>query len=117
MTRATPRLPAEVPLAADAGTGAPTHARAHGGGASNRPPRSEPTRGFVPSGSAKADSLQAGADTLHVEHSTWAGSYRIIQTRPDGTRSVWRRGIPTAEEARLRCLVVADICGYVVVDQ
>ena len=53
-----------------------------------------------------------GADTLHVEFAVWSGTYRIIQTRPDGSRSVWRRGIETLEEARLRATIVADICGY-----
>jgi hypothetical protein len=54
----------------------------------------------------------AGRDTLHVEFAVWSGSYRIIHMLPDGRRQVWRRGIETLDEARLRTRVVADICGY-----
>jgi hypothetical protein len=78
------RFPADSPLVADAGTGAPTHARAQGG----------------------------GADTLHVELAIWSGKYRIIHTLPDGRRQVWRRDIENLEDARLRTRIVADICGY-----
>lgn len=53
-----------------------------------------------------------GRHTLHVEYAVWSNSYRIIHTKPDGKREVWRRGIETVEEARLRCLYVEDMLGY-----
>jgi hypothetical protein len=111
MGHAMTRLPAESPLAADAGTGAPTHARAQGGGANNVALGRTPSEVSSPPAPRKS-SPGSERDTLHVELAVWSGTYRIIQTRPDGRRSVWRRGIASLEEARLRCLAVADICGY-----
>jgi hypothetical protein len=61
---------------------------------------------------SKTPSAGSAPNTLHIEYAVWSGTYRIIHTRPDGKRLVWRRGIESLEEARIRTQIVADICGY-----
>lgn len=74
---------------------APAPAQAVSGPASTRPPQES-----------------GGRHTLHIEYAVWSDSYRIIHTRPDGKRQVWRRGIESLDEAKLRMRVVSDVCGY-----
>lgn len=53
-----------------------------------------------------------GRHTLHIKRVKRTGTYTIIHTKPNGQREVWRRDIPTLEDARLRCLYVEELLGY-----
>ena len=69
-----------------------------------------PTRGTTPL--RLPQEAEGRPHTLHVEYAVWSSTYRIIHTRPNGSRQVWRRGIEDHDEAILRARYVADMLGY-----
>ena len=92
------------------------------------PPRGVPTARGVASPNSAAPTehhtstqrvlgpQRSGRHTLFIEPGA-KGTWRIIHTRPDGSREYWRRGIPTAEEAFIRAVVVEDLTGWELVQR
>lgn len=86
-----------------AAAGALTQNPPPGGGTPN-----VPSRAFL----GPSSRVQPGRHTLHIEYAVWSSSWRLIHTRPDGTRAVHRRGIPSLRTAKLRAQVAADMTGW-----
>lgn len=61
---------------------------------------------------------QVGAPhTLHIEYAVWSKSWRLVHTRPDGSRDIHRRGIPNLRDAKIKAQMASGLTGWEYTDE